>query len=603
MYVVSDLGVLGLFNVLGWLVALVLAGNVSAGLQGAAGPTLRPRFLPRDQLVSLPIVARGVVAATPPNGNTTVNATNPNVSKSSAGWSPLPQSKDRQSYFAVIQVGGINFRVVLDTGSSDLWLVSSACETEACKGIPKYPLSYQSPSFQGVNGNATVFDASYADGSAVSGFIAKEKVELAGLVVANQTFGLISNSTVPAIDQESGFLGLGFPRLSSVSHTVTNSTPFFASLAQQGLLNYPLFGFSLTQNLSGSLSLGAIDASIVTDPRNISWNSVAQFSPFNAENSNTSSYLQWAIPLSSFGVNGTQLAPLPSQANATGNVSLALFDVGAPGIYGSYQDVSRLYGLIDGSRLVDADNGQWVVPCGTNIPLTLTFGIHTYILHPSDYLIGPASGNPNLCLSWPRALPPSADGVDWQIGSAFLQTVYSIFSYGIDTKESPKIGLYPLSNTNIITNTIAASASAQAPPAVVTSAFTPQTTIPTTLPNLLIPTPTFTTPPYTFNTSVPASVGGIVSSGLATSTYHAILAQATTGFNASAIPTISPAPSVVTFTMSDGKTTVSTYSLLAATLGVPPGRTSTGVSLSKDVGRSFGVVVVQFFVFWALSGI
>jgi len=69
-------------------------------------------------------------------------------------------------------------------------------------------------------------------------------------------------------------------------------------------------------------------------------------------------------------------------------------------------------------------------------------------LKPSDYIIGPASGNPNLCFSWPRGLPPSSDGIDWQLGksrhqvcilvsflrarkqgSAFLQTVYSVFRY------------------------------------------------------------------------------------------------------------------------------------------------------------------------------
>lgn len=75
-----------------------------------------------------------------------------------------------RSYYAVIKVGDINFRVVLDTGSSDLWLVSSACETEACKSVPRYPLNYQSPSFQSVNGNATAFSASYADGTGVSLF-------------------------------------------------------------------------------------------------------------------------------------------------------------------------------------------------------------------------------------------------------------------------------------------------------------------------------------------------------------------------------------------------------------------------------------------------
>jgi len=456
-----------------------------------------------------------------------------------------------------------------------------------------------------------MFSASYADGSAVSGIVAREKVEIGGLVAVNQTIGLVSNSSILLSDEESGFLGLGFPRLSTISSTVTNSTPFFVSLAQQGLVNYPLFGLSLTNNLYGSLSLGAIDASIVTNPHNISWNDVAQFSPFGVE-SNASSYLQWAIPLTSFGVDGlnsTQLTPLPTYANATGNISLALFDVGAPGIYGPYQDVTRLYELIDGARLIDANNGQWAIPCETSSTLSLTFGRRQYLLQPSDYIIGPASGNSNLCLSWLMALPPTSDGIDWQIGSAFLKTVYSIFSYGIDTKEPPKIGLYPLT-TNIVGNsssTVTTPTPSQTSTSSVNlSSFTPQTTIETTLPNFLVPTPTFTTPPYTFNTSIPASIGGIVNSGLATSTYHAILAQAqaTTGFNASAIPTISPPPSVVTVTLTDGKTTVSTYSLAAVTLGVPPGWKNAGVSLSG--GEAFGVTVLAqvllTVVFWTLLG-
>jgi hypothetical protein len=102
------------------------------------------------------------------------------------------------------------------------------------------------------------------------------------------------------------------------------ATTLLSGLVQQGL-PYPMFGLSLTRQ-GGSLSLGAVDASIVTTPHSLSWNSVAEFSPFGAE-SNTSSYLHWAIPLSSFSVNGTQLTPIPSQAVATRNVSLALLDV------------------------------------------------------------------------------------------------------------------------------------------------------------------------------------------------------------------------------------------------------------------------------------
>ncbi|KAJ3573645.1 hypothetical protein NP233_g2310 [Leucocoprinus birnbaumii] len=591
MYIDSGMRVLVLCNVLSWLTLLFNVGSVRAG-EGGAWP--RPRSLPREKLLSLPIIGRDVGAGHPTSGggNGTANSTQIHAVNSTAGWSALSESRDRQSFYALIQAGGIDFRVVLDTGSSDLWILSSTCDTEQCKSQPRYPLTYQSPTFQSVNANATAFGASYADGTTVSGIVAIEKVELAGLAVVNQTFGLVSNSNVTLTDEESGILGLGFPRLSTIpTQFVNNSKPFFANLAEQGLIDYPLFGLSLTRNLTGSLSLGAIDASIVISPQNISWNDVAQFSPVSVE-SNTSSYLHWAIPLTSFGVNGTHLVPLPSQASATGNVSLALFDVGTPGFYGPYADVTRLYDLIDGARLVDATNGQWVVPCDTNIPISLTFGSHEYVLQPSNYLIGPASGSPSSCFSWPRALPPSANGLDWQIGTTFLQTVYTVFSYGINTKEPPKIGLYPLNALPVAINTT--ETSTPLPQITTTTTFTPQTTIQANLPNSLLSTPTFTTPPYAFNTSIPATIGGIVRSGLATSTYSALLAhaQATTGFNGSAVPTISPSPSVTTIT-TDGITTTSVIATTDVHLGVPPGYSDAGPSLISSVRTSLGVVVAR----------
>jgi hypothetical protein len=56
------------------------------------------------------------------------------------------------------------------------------------------------------------------------------------------------------------------------------------------------------------------------------------------------------------------------------------------------------------------------------LDLTLTTDIsqQNYTLQPSDYLIGPTIGDPDLCLTWPRASPPSSDGIDWQIGSKFI---------------------------------------------------------------------------------------------------------------------------------------------------------------------------------------
>src|ERR1700722_14417313 len=87
--------------------------------------------------------------------------------------------------------------------------------------------------------------------------------------------GLATNSNVVTDDQVSGVMGLGFPRLSVISALVVNgkrhqfsyfmqrcdffttATPFFTSLAQQGQLDYPLCGLSLTMNSTGTLAIGS----------------------------------------------------------------------------------------------------------------------------------------------------------------------------------------------------------------------------------------------------------------------------------------------------------------------------------------------------------
>ncbi|KAG6333273.1 hypothetical protein ID866_5815 [Astraeus odoratus] len=284
----------------------------------------------------------------------------------------------------------------------------------------------------------------------------------------------VTTSNVTLIEEISGLLGLGFPRLSEIYATAANATPFFATLASQGILGYPLFGLSLTRNSSGTITLAR-------------------------------------------------------------------------------------------------DN-------------------NTFVLQPSDYIIGPAASNPNLCLSWPRALPPSADGIDWQLGTPFLRTVYSVWSYGIDYKEPPVIGLYAKSN---------ATATVESPAEVASFLSSASATVATELPNYVLATPSYTTPPYTFNTSVPATLGEVVASELATSTYEPLLVTPST--NVSAIPKVSDAYTLI-YT-SQGVTVTTTYHVSdpTAALGVPPGMSGAPSLRTAFVGLGTAFVVTAATTTWILS--
>ena len=148
-------------------------------------------------------------------------------------------------------------------------------------------------------------------------------------------------------------------------------------------------------------------------------------------------------------------------------------------------------------------------------------------------------------------------------------------SFGINEKEPPVIGLYPLRNyTNITDRT-------QSPADIDSYLSAYSATIHTTLPNYLLPTPSFSTPPYTFNTSVTAVRGGIVPSGLSNTTYSPILGEKTVLDNVSALPTISPPPSVITLTVTEsGRLSTTTKTILAPSirLGLP----SSSVTIQLD---------------------
>ncbi|KAH9945177.1 acid protease [Epithele typhae] len=563
---------------------LLLAASLHAATAAALGAA--PRWRPdlRGSKVTRSLRARSSILGGLGDGLT------PSTVAPNTTIVPLTLASDKQTYYALSKIGNVNLRLALDTASADLWVVSSDCTSSDCD-LPRYPLAFESATFGAVNSNNTAFEISYADGTGAKGFIARESVSIGNMTVGNQALGLVSSSTVPFPDDISGVLGLGFPRLSSISSAVVNATPFFSTMAQSAALSYPVFGLSLTRDSSGSLTFGGIDSSVVNNRTLIEWNEVVPFAPFSGSSGNSSSYLHWVIGLESISVSGSSITPNPSFPAQTMNTSLALIDAGTSGIIGPYQDVAQIFSKIESARLVDEDSGQWVVPCEVQDTIAFNFGGVDFLMQPTDYLIGPASGNPNLCLSWPQGRAPQADGIDWQIGAPFLRTVYSVFSHGINAKEPPMLGFYSIANATTLTQSTASVAAFLA---------SNSATVATTLPNSLLNTPTtFTTPTYTFNTSVSASAGQVFTTGLANATYTPALNAKS--LNATRLATLLPSPTAVTLIITDTNgqivTTVS-HASSTVTLGVIPGWTQSGaragrVASTLTAGGAIGVAAAH----------
>ncbi|GFO43694.1 hypothetical protein PoB_007019900 [Plakobranchus ocellatus] len=154
-------------------------------------------------------------------------------------------------YNAFITIGtpGQLFRVVLDTGSADLWIPSVHCPKSnlACQSHRKYN-STSSTSHKYV-GEAIKINYEFLD---VTGYLSKDTVTMAGMPVRGQVFTEAMHQSDALIDiVADGVLGLGFSKLS-----VAKAPTILDNMVKQNLVAAPVFSFYLNRQATvGSESM------------------------------------------------------------------------------------------------------------------------------------------------------------------------------------------------------------------------------------------------------------------------------------------------------------------------------------------------------------
>ena len=163
------------------------------------------------------------------------------------GWLTVPD-------FSEISIGNPpqSFKVVMDTGSSNLWVPSSECTSIACYLHQKY--DHESSSSW--KKNQSSFEIQYGSGS-VSGYISADHVGMGDLTIKNQLFAEVTSQSglAFAFGRFDGILGLGYDSIS-----VNHIPPPFYSMIDQGLLDQKVFAFYLGDDSEGSEAIfGGID--------------------------------------------------------------------------------------------------------------------------------------------------------------------------------------------------------------------------------------------------------------------------------------------------------------------------------------------------------
>ncbi|KAJ1023443.1 hypothetical protein NDA16_003060 [Ustilago loliicola] len=331
-------------------------------------------------------------------------------------------------YFAQLSVGtpAQNFNVVLDTGSSDFWLVNSdyGVAQNCASDLNKYNAGASSSNI----GSSTPFTITYGTG-AVRGTLAADRVSLAGYTVDNLTFAEASAVASDTVEYPtSGIMGMGFQSLST-----SGATPFWQVLEKQGVLSTNVFTFQLARNIDninpndpnindvesqgGVFTLGQIDSNQYNG--DITYTSI----PNNLQNQQGLGY--WTIPMGGITVNG-------NSANISNN-PLAAIDTGTTLIGGPASAIRAFYSQISGSRSASTVGmpGYYLFPCSSNLNIQFTFGGKSWSMNSQDFNLGSYPyTNSQTCLGalFEIDLGSTQYGVpQWIVGDSFLKNVFSVF--------------------------------------------------------------------------------------------------------------------------------------------------------------------------------
>jgi len=343
----------------------------------------------------------------------------PGTTKRSAGHNGLVDQDLDSDYYGSIAVGTppVAYQVILDTGSADLFLVSSGCVSSSCSGIP----AFDSSSSSTFTSTTQPFSITYGSGSA-SGTLVKDVVQMAGFEVSSQVFAIcdqVSDQLLTA--PVSGLMGLGWRGLAA-----STATPFWQSLFEGNVWDEPLMAIYLTRFHNSSSAGQAEPGGVFTMGTTNSSLYTGQIDYQSLKSVDSSSPSYWSLPLTSLSVNSASVS-LPS-----GSSPLAAIDTGTTLIGGPETEVAALYALIPNSAPGTGQyQGYYTYPCSTSVNVALSFGGQTWSIAPSDFQLAQISnsqclgsififsvGNPNSIFS---------NGPSWVIGDTFLKNVYSVF--------------------------------------------------------------------------------------------------------------------------------------------------------------------------------
>ncbi|KAJ7675949.1 aspartic peptidase domain-containing protein [Mycena polygramma] len=288
-----------------------------------------------------------------------------------------------------------SFKVILDTGSSNLWVPSTKCNSIACFLHVKYDSSASST----YKANGSAFSVQYGTGS-MEGFVSNDVLAIGDLKIPKQDFAEATKEPglTFAFGKFDGILGLPYDTIS-----VNHITPPFYRMINAGLIDEPVFSFRIgsSEEDGDEAVFGGID--------NRAYIGNIDYVPLRRK-------AYWEVELTKIKFGHDEL-----ELESTG----AAIDTGTSLITVPTAIAEMLNAQIGATK---SWNGQYTVDC-TKVPslpgLSFTFGGKPYPLKGSDYILE-VQGTCISSFTWDGYKP------SWRIamGDTFLRRYYTVYDLG-----------------------------------------------------------------------------------------------------------------------------------------------------------------------------